>query len=254
MKDQCGYVVNKDDKNMETVDQESDLTNVQPKKVVWKKQRFPGYKDCKEALEMGFKGEETIPISLQNGDTTTASCDMKTNGGGWTVFQRRMKPLPDFQQGWAAYKQGFGRRNASHWLGLEALSSLTSSGNVTLRIDLKNSSNVLGYAEYTDFKVSNEANNYQLSLGHYTGDIGDAMRVNDGMNYTTFDRDNDNDDSYNSANFYAGPWWHGQTYNVNLNNKYSNSIFNPPVYYMSWKTWNNQYGKITFSEMKLRRV
>ncbi len=42
MKDQCGFVVNKDDKKMETVDQESDLTNVQPKKVVWKKQRFPG--------------------------------------------------------------------------------------------------------------------------------------------------------------------------------------------------------------------
>lgn len=54
---------------------------------------------------------------------------MKTDGGGWTVFQRRIDNSEDFSRSWDDYKNGFGKVGARSnlWLGNENLHRLTAN-------------------------------------------------------------------------------------------------------------------------------
>ena len=63
-------------------------------------------------------------------------CDMDTDGGGWTVFLKRLDGSVDFYRDRAAYKEGFGDVNGEHWLGLDALHMLTSAKTYKLRVDV----------------------------------------------------------------------------------------------------------------------
>ena len=177
---------------------------------------------------------------------------MVTDGGGWTVFQRRNSSTVDFERTWTDCKNGFGNTDGNFWLGLDAVSSLTSNGRYALRVDLK-MSNETGYAIYSNFSVADESTGYKLNLTYNHGTIGDSMTANNGMKFTTKDRDNDNDATGNMADFTRGPWWHTSDFQSNLNSFYMPS--SPAcLYCMTWWTWKRELGGgIIFSEMKLRR-
>lgn len=69
-------------------------------------------------------------------------CDQTTDGGRWTVFQRRIDGSVNFFQDWDNYKSGFGQLQNEFWLGNEniftmSLQGLYARGN-ELRIDLMN--------------------------------------------------------------------------------------------------------------------
>ena len=94
---------------------------------------------------------------------------MKTSGGGWTVFQRRLDGSVDFYRGWQDYQNGFGNLNGEFWLGLDKIHRLTTTSKNELRIDMEDTYGNTRYAEYDFFAVTSEQQKYQLSLGTYAG-------------------------------------------------------------------------------------
>jgi len=98
-----------------------------------------------------------------------------------------------FNRSWAEYKVGFNDSRGNYWLGNDLLSQLTLTGRYKLRIDLQSRSNSTWYyAEYSTFIVQPESDNYTLNVSGYSGNAGgDALSIQNGMKFTTYDRDND---------------------------------------------------------------
>jgi len=94
-------------------------------------------------------------------------------------------------------------------------------------------------AEYSTFSVGDEASNYVLSVGGYSGDAGDAMTapaqarwVADGEMFSTQDRDNDDWVGISCATADTNGWWYGQCTACSLNHVTGFSIWTTggPVY------------------------
>jgi hypothetical protein len=94
---------------------------------------------------------------------------MQTNGGGWTVFQRRQDASVDFYRGWQEYKDGFGDLNGNFWIGLEKIHRLTKSGQNILRVDLTDFTNDTAYAQYGNFVLDSESEFYKLKVDTFSG-------------------------------------------------------------------------------------
>ena len=77
--------------------------------------------------------------------------------------------------GWESYKNGFGNFSGEFWLGNDNLHHLIAADDVMLRVDLKYFEGNVAYAEYTTFKMADEAAKYQVSIGGSSGIAGDSM-------------------------------------------------------------------------------
>ncbi|XP_071835743.1 zonadhesin-like isoform X2 [Apostichopus japonicus] len=144
-------------------------------------------------------------------------CEMESNGGGWTVFQRRSSASVDFYRGWSDYKDGFGTKNHDHWLGNKYIHSLTNQKTYQLRIDLRDSGSSSKYAVYSTFRINNEADKYRLSVGSHSGNTGyDGLSFNNNRQFSTKDQDNDGSSSYDCAEGHRGAWWYRYYYYYNV--------------------------------------
>ena len=132
-------------------------------------------KSCAELLRDGWNSSGVYTINPDGGDSIQVLCDMTTEGGGWTVFQRRLDGSVDFYRGWESYKNGFGNLCGEFWLGNDNIHRLTDSDDVMLRVDLEDFEGNITYAEYTTFKVADEADKYRLLIRGYNGTAGDSM-------------------------------------------------------------------------------
>ena len=94
---------------------------------------------------------------------------MTTSGGGWTIFKRRIDESVGFYLGWKNYTEDFGDLNGEFWLGLDKINRLSNSGQNVLIVDMADFENETRYANYSTFAVADEANQYRLIVGGYTG-------------------------------------------------------------------------------------
>ena len=134
-------------------------------------------KSCCQVVQNGFTSNGVHYIFPDGGDPMEVLCDMTTDGGGWTVIQRRLDGSVDFYLGWESYKNGFGDVNGEFWLGNDNIHRLTAAHDVILRIDMEDFDGNITYAEYTTFQVTDEADKYRITIGGYSGTAGDSMKV-----------------------------------------------------------------------------
>jgi len=128
------------------------------------------------------------------------------------LIQQNVDGSNFFNRSWAKFKVGFGNPSGSYWLGNELLSQLTATGRYKLKFDLQSrrNTNNLYHAEYSTFRVLTEAYNYTLVVAWYSGNAGyDAFGYahNNGMMFSTYDRDNSML-GLNCAARYGGGFWH----------------------------------------------
>lgn len=125
---------------------------------------------CKDLLDSG-DGEDGVrvvhPYPGQPDRRVHVYCDQTTDGGGWTLFQRRTNTTvrEDFYRTWIEYKMGFGNITGEFWLGLSPLHALASTGLQELRIDLEDWEAGQRVAKYGYFHVDGPDTMYRLQVG-----------------------------------------------------------------------------------------
>ena len=178
---------------------------------------------------------------------------METDGGGWTVFQRRQDGSVDFYRNWTDYENGFGNLTGELWLGLDKINRLTKEQSNTLRVDLGDFDGNTSYAQYTTFSVGDSTTEYTLTVGGYSGTAGDSLAGHhNGMKFSTRDNDNDNY-SGNCAQYYQGAWWFNYCFSSHLNGLYYHNPVHSSANGTVWPSWKGWYYSLKFTEMKTRR-
>ncbi|KFO21527.1 ficolin-1 isoform X2 [Fukomys damarensis] len=213
-----------------------------------------GPQTCKDLRSLGHFLSGWHTVYLPDCRPLTVLCDMDTDGGGWTVFQRRLDGSVDFFRDWAAYKQGFGSQLGEFWLGNDNIHALTSRGSSELRVDLVDFEGNPSFAKYNSFRVAAEAEKYKLVLGAFVeGSAGDSLTSHSGRFFSTKDQDNDQS-SASCAAQYHGSWWYGECHVSNLNGLYLRGPHDSFANGINWKSGKGYNYSYKVSEMKLRPV
>ena len=213
-------------------------------------------RDCKDHYlqEQRVNGLYLVNFNLV-GRTSQAYCDHTTDGGGWTVFQRRLDGSENFFRNWTEYKSGFGPLQREHWLGNEHIFRLTSQAffkGSELRVDMQMKGEpTRRWAKYSLFEVGAEYTGYKLHVSGFSGSSGiaDSLSYQDGMKFSTYDADNDNSALKSCSMSYKGAWWYHDCLHSNLNGEYDEYQVLDSEYTISWSN-----KRLQFSEMKARRT
>ena len=201
------------------------------------------YRNCSVLLSSGYNKNGVYQTDPDGQGSFPVFCDMTTDGGGWTVFQRRKNYLVSFDRGWQDYETGFGNLAGEFWLGLDKIHRLAKRQMTSLRVDLEYLNRNKKHAVYSSFSVANESDFYRLAVSGYSGTAGDAMASGtkqyraDNMQFSTPDKDNDIRPKGNCAKQRQGGWWFGWCTLSTLNAK---------------KTWWMSRQDFRNTEMKLK--
>eukprot|EP00058_Branchiostoma_floridae_P019694 XP_002605184.1 hypothetical protein BRAFLDRAFT_223686 [Branchiostoma floridae] len=184
-------------------------------------------------------------------DPVSVYCDQTTDGGGWTVIQRRFDGSLEFFRYIWAYRDGFGDPSGEYWLGLDNIYYLTAHNHYEMYIELEDWVGNVKYARYGTFSVGPRFD-YILSVGGYSGTAGDGFHLssssqgNNGAKFSArwFDQDS-NYSTGSMTELYGGGWWYndyGSYSNLNgpyfrdtdgLNNAYNGNG-------VRWYPFNNE--------------
>ena len=229
----------------------------------------PAQRDCLEHRRQGNSTTNGLyTLSLDGNKMINAYCDQSTDGGGWTVIQRRMDGSINFFRRWKAYKEGFGQLQREHWLGNENIYLLTAQAIIPgseamIQMKLRDYGERMYSNRYGFIQVDSEDNNYMLHVTKPSGDQSPDYftSFNHLTQFSTFDKDNDKAGSYNCARDYKySGWWIDGSGNSCTTTKATYTNLNGPYDELrAQKTW---YKRIcwansnhpTFTEMKIRRL
>ncbi|XP_068188328.1 angiopoietin-2-like isoform X2 [Antennarius striatus] len=196
--------------------------------------------DCASLYHSGVRLSGVYQVVLSPGSALPVYCDMDTEGGGWTMFQRRRDGSLGFNRGWAEYRGGFGEPRGEHWLGNHALHRLSNHGQHSLRIDLQDWSHTHRHASYHTFRIEDEDNRYRLHVSGFSGTVDDSFGwYHDGHAFSTPDTGNV------CAEIGHAGWWFHQCFRANLNGVYyqggrysqrAHNLLGPDgIVWFSWK-------------------
>ncbi|KAM9382247.1 angiopoietin-related protein 7-like [Phaethornis superciliosus] len=172
--------------------------------------------DCASVYYNGLRRSGIYSIMPSVGGTPLeVLCEMDTEGGGWTVIQRRQDGSVDFNRTWKEYKEGFGDLNGEFWLGNENIHKMTNQGDYSLRIDLEDWNSKHKHAFYQVFSIEDEANEYRLHVDGFSGTVEDSFAwYHNKRSFSTPDSGNI------CAEISHGGWWYHQCFFSNLNGVY----------------------------------
>ncbi|XP_033127699.1 fibrinogen C domain-containing protein 1-like [Anneissia japonica] len=215
---------------------------------------FKRPKDCTDHLLNGVTQSDVYIIYPDDcGSPFEVYCDMTTDGGGWTVFQRRQDGMETFYRGFGSYRRGFGKLLGEFWLGLDKIRRLTLLDEYELRVDMKDFDSNTAYAKYGRFRIGGLEEDFRLLVEEYSGTAGDAMILHNHQRFSTFDRDNDAWNGGCCAEEYSGAWWYESCHFANLNGVYLHAPGSEYGRGVVWRQWRGYEYSLKFVEMKMRR-
>ncbi|XP_041090059.1 angiopoietin-2b [Polyodon spathula] len=241
---------------MDTVHQLLSMVNQCNEISMPPKEEVLRFKDCAEVYKSGLKTSGVYTLHYLNStETVKVFCDMETSGGGWTVLQHRMDGAVDFHRPWKDYKTGFGDPYGEYWLGNDFLHQLTSSGEHTLRIVLKDWENNKVYSQYDHFHTDSEERNYRLHVKGFSGTAGRTSSLShSGTEFSTKDRDNDKC-GCKCAEMATGGWWFDACGPSNLNGIYYAGNTNMVRYNgIKWYYWKGPSLSLKETTMMIKPV
>ncbi|CAG2245004.1 Angiopoietin-related protein 1,Ficolin-1-A,Ryncolin-1,Fibrinogen C domain-containing protein 1,Tenascin-N,Angiopoietin-related protein 7,Angiopoietin-related protein 6,Ficolin-3,Fibrinogen C domain-containing protein 1-B,Fibroleukin,Fibrinogen-like protein 1,Ficolin-1,Ficolin-1-B,Angiopoietin-4,Tenascin-R,Ryncolin-2,Techylectin-5B,Fibrinogen C domain-containing protein 1-A,Microfibril-associated glycoprotein 4,Fibrinogen-like protein A,Ryncolin-3,Tenascin-X,Ficolin-2,Fibrinogen alpha chain,Tenascin,Angiopo len=182
-------------------------------------------------------------------------CEMNSSitNSPLTVFQRREDGSVNFYRNWEAYKKGFGNPLGEFWLGNDNLHYLSTQANYRLIVILEDWENETRYAVYDSFRVGDENSFYFMTVQGYSGDAGDSMAVHNGHRFSTYDKDNDMDESMNCAKDYKGGWWYYSCFHANLNALYTGQLAPGTGQVVAWDQFRGSDYSLRRSVMMLEK-
>ncbi|XP_043236714.1 techylectin-5A-like [Amphibalanus amphitrite] len=209
-------------------------------------------RDCSDLLAGSQSGIYLLRPGLGAAGEVPAYCDLDTDGGRWTVIQRRadIEPREDFYREWAAYKEGFGELDGEFWWGLDNMWTMTSPRDrqYELRIDLEDFEGERRHAIYQNFRISSESDGYRLNVVNYTGNASDGLAHHVGIRFHTKDRDN----FRGCAADYKGAWWYNNCHDSNLNGQYLAGPHTTHADGVNWELWRGNKYSLKAASMKIR--
>ncbi|XP_071837076.1 microfibril-associated glycoprotein 4-like [Apostichopus japonicus] len=226
--------------------------------------------NCQDVYTAGINesGIYTIKPTGWPGSPFPVYCNM-ADGGGWTVFQRRVNGSVDFYRNWTSYKEGFGQIVHEFWMGNDKLYYITNQDNYQIRIDLVDREGTPYFAEYDLFRINDENDKYRLSaVGTHSGTAEvlntvhneNALKYQFNSSFSTYDQDNDKAATVHCTVNKQGAWWHSNCCRSNLNGNYFASVIPSTKSCCGSHSsicWNKLPGpdhNIKYTEMKIRPV
>ncbi|XP_066297793.1 receptor-type tyrosine-protein phosphatase F-like isoform X2 [Branchiostoma lanceolatum] len=192
---------------------------------------------------------------------------MDTDGGGWTVIQRRQDGSVPFDKTWTEYEQGFGNPSEECWLGLENIHSLTTQKQNELYVYLEDWEMNSRFARYSTFSVGDADSKYTATVTGYNststaGNDLDPSRGSQKINnvkFSTKDQDNDINSAHCTALYGQGGWWNPQSCGLAmLNGQYLTgcSVPAPPSCSLAdgivWHSWKGYRYSLKTATMMIR--